>query len=188
MVAGVYDNAGISPLTGYPLNISLELSPDNSYTGMSSGLISTNNGSITFTNLRINSPGTYKFIAKSFGLISGSSSDIVINSFSLDSIKLKPSVSSISAYFSFILSVYLLNEIGSVYSISELVTLTADLEFRGSKSISTSLGIGNFSVYAKEPGLITFIASCKGKFVSEQLKVLPNIIKFDSINPIVIPT
>ena len=182
----MYDNARINPLIGYPLNISLELSPNYSFTGMDSGLISTSNGSITFKNLRINTSGTYKFIAKSLDLISGSSSDIVIKAFSVDSIKLIASVSELSAFFSFSLSVCLLNEVGLVYSTTELVNLTANLEFGGSDSIYTSLGIGSFSVYAKEPGLITFTAMCNGKIATENLTIFPNIIKFESIYPIVI--
>ena len=149
MVVGVYDNSGINTLIGYPLNISLELSPSSSFTGINSGLISTTNGSITFKNLRIISSGTFKFIAKGLDLISGSSSDIVINAFSVDSIKLKASVSVISAYFSFTLSVYLFNQIGSAHQVSETVYLTANIGFGGNEATSTSLGIGNFSVYGK---------------------------------------
>ena len=185
MVVGVYDNSGINTLIGYPLNISLELSPSSSFTGINSGLISTTNGSITFKNLRIISSGTFKFIAKGLDLISGSSSDIVINAFSVDSIKLKASVSVISAYFSFTLSVYLFNQIGSAHQVSETVYLTANIGFGGNEATSTSLGIGNFSVYGKEPGILTFVALCNGKTATEQLTILPNILKVLSVYPIV---
>ena len=156
------------------------------FTGTNSGLISTTDGTITFNGLKITSAGTYQFEASSNGLTSGLSSSIIITPFSVVSIQLTTTITSISAYFSFTITVSLVNEIGALYRKSADINLTADLEFGGALSLTTSTGTGDLSVYGKQPGLITFNATCNNIVAAKTITINSNILKFEKIDPAVI--
>jgi hypothetical protein len=184
--AGVYGNSGIHILLGYSFTLTLEITPISSFSGTSTSTTSSTTGKCTFSNIKINNPGTYQFKATYTGMTSVLGTNITISPFTLVSIQLSSSVTEISAYFSFTLSISLLNEVNSAYTTSTTVTLAGSLTFGGSTSLTTSSGSGTLSVYGIKPGNLLFTAESNGKSASVTVIIKPNIMKFDYIGPTVI--
>lgn len=154
----MYSNDGNTLISAYgSFSITLSLSP----TGSISGTVTSNTagGTVTFSDLKITSVGAFTIEATNSIMLTGTSASYNIAVLALSTISILSSNNSPSANVQFSLTCTLKDQVGSSWTSSTILTLTATKSFVGSNTVTTSTGSGVFSVYCLTSGSVTFTVS-----------------------------
>jgi hypothetical protein len=179
----VYDNTGATAITTYgPFSITIALDPSGTLTGSLSA--STSSGKASFTSLQITTYGDYKISASSNDMLTGYSSTFTI--LTLRSMSLSSSPSSLSAYFSFTVTVLLKDQNGGTWTSSSTVDLSGSNLFGNSGlSKTTSTGSASFQVYVTISGVVTITAISGSVTASFDLNIQKNLIGVTDVSHVV---
>ena len=181
----VTDNPGVtlSSANGvYPILLTLSSS------GVLSGInsLSTTSGEVTFSNLRILSQGTFTIAASSNDLISDITQSLPIINYVyyviIEAETLNPSIN-----FYFTITVTIKGEDNKLFLSSSTISLSADNGniILGNTSMATSTGSAILSIYFSSIGTKIITATCSGISNTTTVIVVNEVLKINSIAPIV---
>lgn len=185
MVILSYNNGNTAPFTA-DVNVNLYSSTNTLLKTELCHLSGISGG--TATNYNTPSVGSYyvKIIDSTTSeLYWTSPSFSVVQGSSLSSFTFSFNPTSPSAWQDFTITVGLLDGCGVTYAVSSSVTLTASNGISGTLTQTTSTGTATFSVYCQNSGANTITATSGATTGYSTITILPDVISFTSLSPIV---
>ena len=180
----IFDNSGLTLLTlANPFIITLSLSNSGTFSGTVSS--SSTSGICQFSSLKITTSGIFSITASSQDKLPATSNQISISELALTTINLSSSESSQSANFEFSLTITLKDQVGSLWQVKTLLSLTSDLDLNGDINIQTDKGSIIANLWSSKVGLNTITVVSGLVSTSISITILKDMIKIIELTPIV---
>jgi hypothetical protein len=165
-----------------PYAVSLSLTPTGTLVTTVSG--NTASGTITFSNLKVLTAGTFSIVAASTSITPATSSTFSVVNY-VTTVSISADNTAPSANFPVVLTVRIYGDDSNYYVSSASVSISESTSSMvvGSNTATTSTGQATFSVYFTSSGSKSVVATCSSKTSSVAIAVSANRLKFDSISP-----